>query len=985
MHRSGGVRLVNDLLVNVAAELIAEAVVAGTQLAARRRDQYVSEQIRLAWDEVQAVVKTQFADHVQRWPEAGDHGALSALLGSKDLHEFALLRVAAQRADLDQAANATFRQMLLSISETHLGDDEAERLSPHILDALDSAIGSALSKPGLTELLQFNHEEVAYHLIVRQLDSLVEAASFRSRFSSDDEARLRKKLRKHQQQIRDHTSRVSPPDFSERRLVPLEDIYVLPTMTGRNDGPGDLLTRLKSRELGGVVVLGDPGAGKTTLSTYLVNALTDPSSKHDLATAVIVPLTDYEAKRENGAMSVAEYLAGRSRERLHVDITAAEWSDAFRLGIVAVFFDGLDELVQVPRRVDMADIIDSFVSAFPNVPTIITCRFQGYSEAALPREHFDILRLQPFSPQQVEEYVLKWFSLENNSITNLTAVESTTLFLQESNSTRELRTNPLLLSLLCILFRGRGYIPENLAEVYRECSELLFERWDRHRQVRVASFGDRLRHLLERLAWWMYSDGLNEVGVPEQKLLVRCTKELLVLKAADTDAARAMAEEFIEHCRGRAWVFSDASVSDNRERRFCFTHRSFMEYFAARRLARDLQRRPDEAGAELDELIFVESGEFMAVLALQVLGEDADDALTRFIDRLERRGNTQRDAAVEFLMLALRYVDVHDSVAYRICELVVEEVMPEPSYTSSPMSDMVYLSVDEASASAADVVARLFDVRSENLPAVARFFDSAPVEVSGDWNVVPAIVNRLSLANLAERAAPDSAITILRRRDQSLRERLHGWASNLDAYAPAVARLVALELLPLGLAGEKWASDLLQEHLGSEAYGQELTALQVAAWDLLVNQKVSHSLELAERVLTEVVYAAGVGAPIVVRASDVRRVLSEIDESFTDPVDVFRLLGEDYLFEGYDELIMLAALMILLRAAELLDHPAAKYLRASLVRSVSGTSAENAYLKGLDIDADPLLKVRPGEELAAFVPVLRQLREVVQVESDDGS
>jgi hypothetical protein len=49
----------------------------------------------------------------------------------------------------------------------------------------------------------------------------------------------------------------------------------------------------------------------------------------------------------------------------------------------------------------------------------------------------------------------------------------------------------------------------------------------------------------------------------------------------------SFARSLLEHCVGRAWVFTDVGLDEFGARIFAFTHRSFMEYFAANHLVRE--------------------------------------------------------------------------------------------------------------------------------------------------------------------------------------------------------------------------------------------------------------------------------------------------------------------------------------------------------------------------------------------------------------
>jgi hypothetical protein len=521
-----------DLLVGTIATLLGEAITHATRLRTLRSENRSAEALHdalAALDEEVGITSRQIYDDISEALGPTPRQEAADFLRSSDFEQFVRIYVAAIRAELDRAVHATLLRYVTKAASIYLDRHDAATVAKLVTGRLDDALGRLMSDRKLREFLELDPSAVGTAIVLTQLDNLPGLVEFWEGFDKKKETELRAVLDRHREQAHSSANRVTPPDFTERRLVPLHKIYVVPHIDGFYKKLDELLYHVRRRRLGGIVVLGDPGAGKTTLVRFLLNRLTVPRS--DLATAVLVPLRDFESRRRDRAESVAEYVADYSKEKYQVAATAELWETAFTRGSVAVLFDGLDELVDVNRRLEMAEIIEGFVTRYPDVPTIVTCRFAGYTEAALPATRFRTVRLLPFDDRQVTEYVTKWFDLEGNSLPELSPSTSALYFLRESVSTSELRSNPLLLSLLCLLFRGRGYIPENLSGVYQECAELLFERWDLHRQVKVARFGDRLRKLLDRLAWWMYTEGLNEVGVPEEALFQRCLVELRELKA----------------------------------------------------------------------------------------------------------------------------------------------------------------------------------------------------------------------------------------------------------------------------------------------------------------------------------------------------------------------------------------------------------------------------------------------------------------------
>jgi predicted NACHT family NTPase len=143
-----------------------------------------------------------------------------------------------------------------------------------------------------------------------------------------------------------------------------------------------------------------------------------------------------------------------------------------------VIFDGLDELLDTSRRKDVTTRVERFCAEYPLAPVLVTSRIVGYDQARLDDEQFTCYRLSGFGDDQVAEYVRKWFALEQGARTG-----DAEAFLAESANVPDLRSNPLLLSLMCILYRGAGSLPRNRAEIYEERAELLLRKWDARRRI----------------------------------------------------------------------------------------------------------------------------------------------------------------------------------------------------------------------------------------------------------------------------------------------------------------------------------------------------------------------------------------------------------------------------------------------------------------------------------------------------------------------
>lgn len=265
------------------------------------------------------------------------------------------------------------------------------------------------------------------------------------------------------------------------------------------------------------------------------------------------------------------------------------------VGRAFVIFDGIDEITEIPQRRKLIRSIELLASAYPLASVICTSRKVGYENAHFLEGRFPTFDLQEFSSYQVEEYAARWFSAMGRSRSDVVG------FLNESSEVHEIRRNPLMLSLLCALYKIRGYIPMNQRDVYRQCADLLFHTWDSLRHIPQPVDHKRYGHsLMEELASFFYKFPPSGSGI-EEKQLTGLVATFFADTAAvnDTDAKRR-AREFLNYCAGRAWLLSAVGTSSRGDRLFSFTHRTFMEYYASEAIVRRSSSREDVLNAILD-------------------------------------------------------------------------------------------------------------------------------------------------------------------------------------------------------------------------------------------------------------------------------------------------------------------------------------------------------------------------------------------------
>jgi hypothetical protein len=198
-------------------------------------------------------------------------------------------------------------------------------------------------------------------------------------------------------------------------------------------------------------------------------------------------------------------------------------------------------------------------------------------------------------------------------------------FLQETESITDIRSNPLMLSLLCSLYVAEHYIPANRADVYRRCAELLFADWDTMREI-VDHDQSVLaaRSALQYIAWTIFRE-TEDGHIRRADLAAHLQRHFA--QRADQDIARGKADLFLEVCASRSWVLAEVG-STRSEPIYAFVHRSFLEYFAAEYISANCGTI-DDLMAKIGERI--RAGEWPEVthlaVQLHVLSKDGADAI----------------------------------------------------------------------------------------------------------------------------------------------------------------------------------------------------------------------------------------------------------------------------------------------------------------------------------------------------------------------
>jgi len=338
-----------------------------------------------------------------------------------------------------------------------------------------------------------------------------------------------------------------------------------------------------------VVVLGDPGSGKTSLLKFLALRW----AKEDLgALPLLVDLKEYVKDRKG----ILEYFhSAHDVFRLN----AAVLQERLSAGQATVYLDSLDEVFDAAVRQSVVEEIIVFCARYSQVPVVVTSRKVGYDPDRLRSAGFFHATLEEFDRPQMLEFLSQWHRIaeadENERALIQKRLERA---LDESSAIRELAGNPLLLTMMAILNRHQD-LPRNRTTLYREASRVLLDDWDARKALPVGEFDreDKEALLREIAGAMQQAEGGLAANLIEQSRLTAMIRQFL--EGLSLQEARQKSKLLFNQLTERNFILTYAGSG-----RFSFINRTFLEYYCASWFVDRVQKRQELSLEQLKTEVF---------------------------------------------------------------------------------------------------------------------------------------------------------------------------------------------------------------------------------------------------------------------------------------------------------------------------------------------------------------------------------------------
>lgn len=356
--------------------------------------------------------------------------------------------------------------------------------------------------------------------------------------------------------------------------------------------PGERLKEAKR-----LVVLGDPGSGKTTLTRWFATAfllkLKNDPAWEKMPAAETLPETPYlpvlvRCRDLDGAVCKAT-LDDVLKHTLREDefSNASEEIHAYLrqeidAGRALLILDGLDEINDPTLRARFCEQMDRIARANNDLPIIVTSRIVGYRELGVKLSaSFEHLTLPGFDRDEKDAFARNWCRLVEPPERRETAAAALIRDIHSNDRIERLTANPMLLTTMALVKRSVGRLPHRRIELYDEAVKVLL-KW--RSELDTPLDGREALPQLQYLAYAMCDRGVQRLPKEDALALLAQLREK---HPSLREVANHAPEDFLVLVESRTGILMEAGrerINDRLTPVYEFRHLTIQEYLASRAL-----------------------------------------------------------------------------------------------------------------------------------------------------------------------------------------------------------------------------------------------------------------------------------------------------------------------------------------------------------------------------------------------------------------
>lgn len=387
---------------------------------------------------------------------------------------------------------------------------------------------------------------------------------------------------------------------------PIEELYIALKFKGESQISAESTSSSEQPELEAllrnrrVVILGDPGGGKTTLLRRIAHSLAAArlglprdAARQELGVEGEAPLPIFIRLADIG--NFIDQLGKRLRELDIATQNSPEWlikflvktahenawgldeqfyRQALEHGTCVLLLDGLDETPSVRNRILISQILVNCAHAYERTQFLVTSRPKAYT-AETSLTSFRQVEVEALTESAIQLFLRRWCEALFSRTPEVGAAHHAELerALLAKPEIRRMAKNPVMLTALAVVHWNERRIPEQRTQLY----ESIITWLSRAREDRPGrETPERCVRLLQMIALGMqdHPTGGRQVEVPRRWAAERIMDAFPQSEIPIDAAERFVADEEL-----------DSGIIVARGENVRFWHLSFQEFLAARAIA----------------------------------------------------------------------------------------------------------------------------------------------------------------------------------------------------------------------------------------------------------------------------------------------------------------------------------------------------------------------------------------------------------------
>jgi hypothetical protein len=348
-------------------------------------------------------------------------------------------------------------------------------------------------------------------------------------------------------------------------------------------------------EMPRVVIVGAPGAGKTTALRRLALHYFEQWEADTES-----PFPVYVQMRHLGEGGIIEQSFNNFLTSSGNRADEESNLPSLRNTRILLILDGLDEVGEHARDALVANVA-KLADSNSIMSIIASTRESGYFWQF---KSFRYLRIRPLTQAKVREWTFYRLGGSAEWLSFITSLE-------ERQQLQELAGNPLLLSIATSLYRRNSTLPQNRSALLKSYFDALIEQWDSVRGI-----------VRQREPWAAPSRKLSALGRAAYLVRVAGRESFTEDEFVAWNSSLDQSLELLYVCERET-----GTVRLERDGRWYFSHRMFSDYLAARYLVDDT----DPIIAALERIL--KSGDWLDIWSLACgIAPDADDLVRSILN-----------------------------------------------------------------------------------------------------------------------------------------------------------------------------------------------------------------------------------------------------------------------------------------------------------------------------------------------------------------